>query len=177
MPIRIRAKVFNSSDAPTSATVALWLGGEKSAERTISLPGARTGRGSTLVRPVKESGIIRAEIKLEQDALTGDDTWYLPLRVLPAVRTLIVTPPGAGAGETLYLRLALTPPAARSGGMSPVRLKETDYEKAGAENLSDYGIVFLVSGMDLPIPLMQALDDYVKRGGVLVCFPRALIDA
>ena len=170
MPLRVRARVFNSGAEATSATVALWLDGEKSAERTVSLPAH--GPGEVAFAPVmKAPGMVRAAIKLEPDALAADDTWYLPLRVLPTVRALIVTPPGASAGETLYLRLALSPAARAGGGPSPVIIQESDYLKAGAERLGDYGIIFVVSGLDLPAPLMRALDDFVARGGVLVCFP------
>jgi hypothetical protein len=124
MPLRLRAKVFNSNDNSASATVTLWVNGEKSAERTLSLP-AR-GPGEVAFTPaVKDVGVARAVLKLEPDTLAGDDTWYLPLRILPAVKALIVTPTGASAGETLYLRLALTPPSAARGGAAPVQIKET----------------------------------------------------
>lgn len=184
-PVRVRAQVFNSAAEPAEARVSLWVDDQKVGGEVATLGGESAGQ-VVFSHVLNRAGTGRMAVRLEPDALSGDNAHFIALRVLPAARALVIAPhpeesrvqAGTLEDESVFLKTALNPlTAANYSGASPVQVTALTYQEARAARLNHYGFVVVVESPDMPDYLRESIREYVDQGGRIMRFPsRAWLD-
>ena len=178
-PVRVRAQVFNSAAEPQQTQVSLWVDDQKVAGEILRLE-AQSGGQVAFSHVVNSAGTRRVAVRLDPDALSGDNAQFVALKVLPAARALVIAPKpessqieaGKMEDEAVFLRTALNPlTAANYSGTSPVRVTSLTYEEARAARLSHYGFVVVIESPEMPEYLKRALEQSLNEGGRVMRFP------
>ncbi|MFH1706868.1 MAG: BatA domain-containing protein [Planctomycetota bacterium] len=159
--------------------VAFHLDGARAAWQTVTVkPGETTAAEAVLVFPA--AGMVAVEIRLSDDGLAGDNRYYLPVRVRPAVTVLAVngeTSVGAMQDETDFFRKAMNP-----GGEFPVpgditiNVTEMDEPAFRHADLARYDVVVLANVMRLTAARVRTLEDFALRGGAVIIAAGPLVD-
>ncbi len=166
----VSARVVNaSSDSARNVPVRLEVGDEVVETRRLSVGGgtAVTVAFAPVPLPNRE---VRAQVRLERDALASDDVFRFTVAPPEVVPALVVRHPSGTAAELLYLREALQIGADPRYAVETMRVNEL-----GVEQFSDRALVIL---FDAPFPRGPAgrgLRDFVRAGGGLLVIlgPRA----
>lgn len=165
-PVTIEATLVNYGDEPLPNYVAsAFLEGERVAQATTTLaPGEETTVSFT-VTP-QERGWLRGAVETEGDGFPADDRHHFTLHVPEERRVLLVRGEGQ---DTRYLDLAL------SSEMIADRIafRTTTIEEGGlaAAELGQYDTVLLAGPRSLSSGTVEALAQYVERGGGVFLFP------
>ncbi|MCX5660383.1 MAG: VWA domain-containing protein [Planctomycetota bacterium] len=160
--------IVNFGDARSpQAKAQILVDGKPFADQVVALP---PGGRKRLVFPVAlEAGRRRIEVKVDPDALPGDNDVVSFVEARPEVNVLIVTPfdPKAeGFGrEGEFLRRAL-----ESAAETPSRMKT---QVLGANNfipqdLAGRDVVILCGVPEVPAEIAAGLEQLVRRGGGLL---------
>lgn len=189
-PVRVRATVLSTRGAPEDTEVSLWAGESKVQGQPVSVPAGGTAE-VVFTHVANEPGNQRLAVRLEPDALAGDNARFDALRVLPQVETMIVAPPAArpavagavasgevgASDETIFLQTALNPLRTPNfAGSAPVLVHQEDYETVRTARLDPYAMLFVIDNGQLPERVMATLKTYAERGGQVVFFPaRSLV--
>lgn len=160
--------VVNFGDARSpQAKAQVLVDGKPEADQVIALP---PGGRKTLVFPLAlEAGRRKIEVKVDPDALPGDNDVVAFVQARAEVNVLIVTPfdPKAEgfAKEGEFVRRAL-----ESAAETPARLK---VQVLGANNfipqdLAGRDLIILCGLPDVPAEIASLLEQHVRRGGGLM---------
>lgn len=159
-PARLEVTVSNLSDHPGSTLVQILLSGEKVDQKGIELePGQEAKLTFDLL--VQDPGWIDGEVKLSSDRLSGDDTFYLALKVASRVRVLVVDgDPTASlkTGESYYLLSALRP---GDLGGSPFLTRVIVENELAKVDLSAYDALFM---LNVARPDFSRLASFLEMG-------------
>jgi len=167
--LAVSARLATKGGGARNARVALTVNHRELATVTARLaPNAVT---TVRFEPVWiADGDAIAQVSLEPDPLPADDTLRFTLGGPSGVRVALQLPPGAAAGESVYLERALAlsraPALLVDTRRGPV-LPQPDLDRAAAVVVSDLGAL----GSGAALPLLS----FVERGGGLILFagPRA----
>ena len=125
-----------------------------------------------------EVGLHWGEVRLQGDAFTEDDRFYVALQTVAPARVLVVDgDPGTSLfeSETFYLLSALQP---RGWLGSPLfHPKPLVWEGLEQERLSDYSVIVLCNVEALSPQVRQGLHQFVTDGGGLIFFTGHQVDA
>ena len=158
--VKVTAKLLRTG--PAVDTVATLFIDEKEAGRRSIKAGDPEAAAPSFTLPPLEVGMHTGRVETPDDNLPIDDAFYFLIKVQDQMPSLVV----GGDGETLFLRTAL-----RTGFGRPDAVETMKPEQIGEKPLSPYACVFLCNALPLPGQAIAALEDYVKRGGVLAVIP------
>jgi len=167
--VKIRGTVANHGDEPAEALVTLLIDDERRGTTTVRVEPLATG-SVVFSALVKETGTHRGEIRLDEDQLTGDDSFYFTIDRPERLEVLLVGP--AEERGLFFLRSALEP----AGGEGLLRVRTTEPEGLRSIRLAPFHALFLVGVPSLGAPELAALESYVRGGGGLVIVPGDGID-
>ncbi|MFP4229001.1 MAG: BatA domain-containing protein [Salinivenus sp.] len=167
-PVTIEATLVNYGDEPLpDYGASVYLDDERVAQTTTTLDPGQAQTVSFTVTP-QERGWLRGAVETEGDAFPADDRHYFTLNVPEERRVLVVRGEGQ---DTQYLDLAL------SSEMIDDRIafETTDIEEGAlpTAELGQYDTVLLVGPRSLSGGAVEALQQYVDRGGGVLLFPSA----
>ena len=177
-PLDVTVLVRNHSDEPVrSLRVDLLLGGETVGQQLTDLAAdEEVAVPFRIVAP--ETGLHWGEVRLQGDAFTEDDRFYVALQTVAPARVLMVDgDPGTSLfeSETFYLLSALQP---RGSLGSPLfHPKPLVWEGLEQERLSDYSVIVLCNVEALSPQVRQGLHQFVTDGGGLIFFTGHQVDA
>jgi hypothetical protein len=177
-PLDVTVWVRNYSDEPVrNLRVDLLLGGETVGQQLTDLAAdEEVAVPFRIVAP--EVGLHWGEVRLQGDAFTEDDRFYVALQTVAPARVLVVDgDPGTSLfeSETFYLLSALQP---RGSLGSPLfHPKPLVWEGLEQERLSDYSVIVLCNVEALSPQVRQGLHQFVTDGGGLIFFAGHQVDA
>ena len=177
-PLDVTVWVRNYSDEPVrNLRVDLLLGGETVGQQLTDLAAdEEVAVPFRIVAP--EVGLHWGEVRLQGDAFTEDDRFYVALQTVAPARVLVVDgDPGTSLfeSETFYLLSALQP---RGWLGSPLfHPKPLVWEGLEQERLSDYSVIVLCNVEALSPQVRQGLHQFVTDGGGLIFFTGHQVDA
>ena len=177
-PLDVTVWVRNHSDEPVrSLRVDLLLGGETVGQQLADLAAdEEVAVPFRIVAP--QAGLHWGEVRLQGDAFTEDDRFYVALQTVAPARVLVVDgDPGTSLfdSETFYLLSALQP---RGSLGSPLfHPKPLIWEGLEQERLSDYSVIVLCNVEALSPQVRQGLHQFVADGGGLIFFAGHQVDA
>ena len=177
-PLDVTVWVRNHSDEPVrSLRVDLLLGGETVGQQLADLAvDEEVAVPFRIVAP--QAGLHWGEVRLQGDAFTEDDRFYVALQTVAPARVLVVDgDPGTSLfdSETFYLLSALQP---RGSLGSPLfHPKPLIWEGLEQERLSDYSVIVLCNVEALSPQVRQGLHQFVADGGGLIFFAGHQVDA
>lgn len=181
-PLRFEVRVTNyGKDDARDTRVTLHADGEPpSDEFTIeSLPAGATKAVSLFAR-LRSEGFHSVTARISEDRLPADDQRTIALRAIKEARVLLVDgDPGAEPrdSETFFLRHALTPITPEEAAnyfIKPTVLAGAEFASA---RFDDFDAVVLAGVTEFPESTARNLEDYLRRGGGLVVFPGAKVNA
>lgn len=181
-PLRFEVQVGNfGREEARNVRVGLGVDSDPpSDEFTIeSLPAGST-RSVSLFAKLRAAGFHHVTARIPEDRQSADDRRTLAVRAIKEARVLLVEgEPGAEPreGETYFLRNALAP--------VPVDQQESYFIKTatiGAGELAsarfdDFDAVILANVPDFSEAVAGRLQQYLRRGGGLMIFPGARVNA
>ena len=166
--LAVAARVASKGGPPRATQLALTVNGREVArQKVMLLPNAVT---TTTFDPLWiPDGPVRGTVRLEPDALPADDELRFAVAGTGTLRVLLVTPPDARPGETLYLGRALA-----IGRRPRLDLIQRTPGQVGPRDLAGARAAILVDVSPASGRLGSALRDLVERGGglILVAGPR-----
>ena len=142
--VTVLARVVNRGpEALRARPVSLELQGRVVETKSTDIPanGAVTVRFTAAALP---TGVTRAVVRLAPDALAADNAYHFTLSRDQALRLLVITPAGAPARRSLYLRRALA-----LGDRPPFQTDVRELPAVTADMLGGYDVVLL---NDAPFP-------------------------
>ena len=177
-PLDVTVLVRNRSDEPVhSLRVDLLIGGEAVGQQLTDLAAdEEVAVPFRIVAP--EAGLHWGEVRLQGDAFSEDDRFYIALQTVAPARVLVVDgDPGTSLfdSETFYLFSALQP----RGSLGPPLFhpKPLVWEGLEQERLGDYSVIVLCNVEALSPLVRQGLHQFVADGGGLIFFTGHQVDA
>ena len=177
-PLDVTVLVRNNADEPVrSLRVDLLIGGEAVGQQLTDLAGdEEVAVPFRIVAP--EAGLHWGEVRIQGDAFTEDDRFYIALQTVAPARVLVVDgDPGTSLfeSETFYLFSALQP----RGSLGPPLFhpKPLVWEGLEQERLGDYSVIVLCNVEALSPQVRQGLHQFVTDGGGLIIFTGHQVDA
>lgn len=174
--------IYNFSANPVkNVRVKLKVNGEEAASETIGSISNEKPETVAFYHGFPEGGSHTVSIELDSDALPADNTAFLALDVENQMRVLCVDGQqrvGANSSEMDYFRQALAPSKTdeiKSGKMPlyPEVISDSAFPEA---NLDLYRLIVLGNVALIPPEKIQALTNFVKRGGALWIFAGDRVD-
>ncbi|MFT5129685.1 MAG: hypothetical protein ACI8W8_003312 [Rhodothermales bacterium] len=117
-------------------------------------------------------------VTIDEDALSGDNSFHLPMRMRARTLILLVAP-AADAEDTIYrgqdlLTYAFNPGEALGRGSGTfINIKKQTPNMMDKEALPIYSMIVLYGVADLSAQSQKDLRDYVNNGGGLLLIPRS----
>lgn len=165
-PVEIAAIIRNNSGTEVKgAVVSMLFNGERVAQRSVDIPGGES-RTVAIAAQAPASGIIRATVELENDALETDNKRHFGFVIPDKPNVAII----GEANKSIFLALAL---GGESGAF--VKLKRFNTADCASINLDDFDVVIL-SGGNYRQGDMTRLANYVGNGGSTLIFANELAD-
>ena len=171
--VRYVAEVTNfGRQAARNVPVTLQLADKTADRRVLTL--VRPGQTVPVPLYAKFTGAgnVRLAVRLERDALTGDDIRYAAARVHNQVRVLVIDgDPGRtlNESETFYLTRALVPNPEKPS-QATIRLTRVPSMEMALQRPAKFDIVVLANVPDMRTERVKELFDFVRRGGGLIVF-------
>ena len=152
-----------STSGRSGATAAtLFVNGKQIARRSLD-PTSADGSAPMFSLPLLPPGTHSARIETPDDNLPVDNTFHFLVRVEDQLPSLCVGTPQ----DTLFVRTALQA-GASPGSQPPTTVAPSSL---ASKSLSEYACVFLCNALPLSGQDLNAIERYVKGGGLLVLFP------
>ncbi len=175
---RVQVKVTNYGRAAVGQVpVTLQVNGAAGQRAVIE----RLGVGEAVTLPMRvifaEAGNYQVQAQISSDNLPGDNVGRLAAWVKPGVSVLVVQGQGLGSGgvsDTFFLERALQPRGAVNSGNVVRVVTESRLE---AMDLGAYDVVILANLMRVGERQVEALEKWVKAGGLLVGFAGDQVEA
>ena len=165
-PITFGATIHNNSDdIATNLTASLFLNDERVAQQNVTL-NPRENKSIEFETTLRSSGLLEARVELEDDNIISDNTYFLNFWVPEKINILVLY---ERITDIIYLDAALN--SATTDGQFEV--KKVQMGNSLNENLSNYDIVFLLSG---EIVNSEGVKDYLNRGGKVIFIPPSIIN-
>ena len=168
--LQVQARVVTRElAAPRRARLTLDLAGRAAGTREVSLPanGELTVVFDAVPAP---AGRVVGEVRVEEDALAGDDRFHFSLPADDQLRVVMVTPADLARDETLFLERALA--IGRAPGVVVERRREGTFDAA---TLARASLVLLWDVTPPTGAAGEALTAWVRGGGGLVMHAGARI--
>lgn len=180
--LRFEAQVSNhGGEEARNVRIGLGIDGEKAGDEfTIDTLPAGATRGVTLFAKLREPGFHSVAARIPTDRLPADDQRTLVVRAIREARVLLVDgEPGVEPrdSEVFFLRNALVPVAPDAAEEYFVKATTISAPELSQARLDDFDAVVLANVPAVGESLASALDGYVRRGGGLMVFPGAQVDA
>jgi len=152
------------STGPSRAVeVELSVDGKSSGRQRVTLPA--DGTGNVLFQGLTATaGALRAHL-VAPDGIPADDERWLALGPRPGVRAVVISSPGAGLDDAVYVRRALE--AAEGPDAWRVEVRPADRVRDAAD-LAGFAVAVLVGTAGLDRRGTEALGRYVEHGGGLL---------
>jgi hypothetical protein len=142
-------------------SVGLYVDEREVVRRSADL-GTDGGYNLMFTIPPMAPGVHAVRIQTSDDALMLDNNYLLLLKVRENLPILVA----GSEDDTFFIQHALAP-----SDKAPVTAKRIDPNLLASETLDNYPCIFLVNALPLPGQAIAALEDYVRRGGVVAIFP------
>jgi len=172
-PVRVTARIRNSSATGSACRLSLAIGEERVAERAVSL-GAGESASVSIVTATDLPEATWGRVFLNGDDLARDDLRHFALPVLGRIPVLLVNgdpSPIPYQDEAFFLRAALSPEdLGGMAGAGSVNLTVVTDEEFEDEALAPYRAVVLANVAALSARAAGSLKGYVLAGGGLVVF-------
>jgi len=153
----------------SSYSADLELGGKH--RGSVAVEAAAGGVAETTLKlSVEEAGQVEGWWRKAPDRFPLDDALPFVLAVAPRLRVLLLESPGSSELAD-YLARALDPYEGRKAGRLGLDLARASAETLTAPELEDRHLVVLAGGAELSAGGLEALVDFVERGGGLILFP------
>jgi len=163
--IEIETVISNFMEKPVSDLIVnLYLGGRRTAQRTISIDKRSSGIITFSVIP-EISGLISGFAEIESDLLEEDNKRYFDLFIPEKVEVLLVS--GKDDSEN-YLKLALHPEKSDS---STIRLTQVNPSRFSTAEIKDYDLVIFDNMKNILDSDIQRLKNFLKSGKGIIIFP------
>lgn len=180
-PLRFEAQVANyGKQEAKDIKVSLLVDGAAADEVTLpSIPPGGT-RSVPLNTRLKTEGWHNITARIAGDRFPGDDTRTLAVRAIREIRVLMVDgEPGSEPreSETFFLGHALVPVSAEEAEQYYVKTSTIAPADMAGTRFDDFDSVVLANVPDFSADTATALENFVKRGGGLLIFPGAKINA
>ncbi|MBI5802156.1 MAG: BatA domain-containing protein [Verrucomicrobia bacterium] len=180
-PLRFEAQVANyGKQESKDIKVSLLVDGASADEVTIpSIPPGGT-RSVPLNTRFKTEGWHNVTVRIAADRFPGDDTRTLAVRAIREIRVLIVDgEPGTEPreSETFFLGHALVPVSAEETEQYYVKTSTIAPGDMTGTRFDDFDAVVLANVPDFSPDTASAMENFVKRGGGLLIFPGAKVNA
>lgn len=180
-PLRFEAQVANyGKQEAKDIKVSLLVDGASADEVTLpSIPPGGT-RSVPLNTRLKTEGWHNITARIAGDRFPGDDTRTLAVRAIREIRVLMVDgEPGSEPreSETFFLGHALVPVSAEEAEQYYVKTSTIAPADMAGTRFDDFDSVVLANVPDFSADTATALENFVKRGGGLLIFPGAKINA
>jgi len=156
----LRVTIAHTGPAQQTS-VTLYVDDQEVVRRSVDL-GINGGYNLMFSIPPMTAGVHAVRIETADDALMLDNSYLLLLKVRESLPILV-----AGSEEDAFFIDHALAPSERT----PVKAKRIDPGLLASETLDSYPCIFLVNALPLPGQAMDALQDYVRRGGVVAIFP------
>jgi aerotolerance regulator-like protein/VWA domain-containing protein/CARDB protein len=180
--VRFEVEVTNyGREDAANVQVGISVDGEQPSDEAAieSIPAATSKAVSLFVR-FREPGGHSVTAKIAHDHLPADDERTVAVRAIKEINVLLVDgDPGAEAreSEVFFLEHALTPVPPAEKANYFIKTKTISPGELEAEKLSDFEAVVLANVIDVSDTTLTSLDRYLRRGGGLIVFPGAKINA
>lgn len=161
--LQVQARVTTRELAePRRTRLTLLLAGREAGSRDVMLPvnGELTVAFDAVPAP---AGGVTGEVRLEPDALSGDDRFHFAVGADDEVRLILFTPDDLARDETLFLERALA-----IGRAPTVRIERRRQGTLDAATLARASLVMLWDVAPPTDAMGEALDAWVAQGGGLV---------
>lgn len=180
-PLRFEAQVANYGKQEAKDTrVSLMVDGTSADEVTIpNIPPGGT-RSVPLNTRLKSEGWHNITVRIPADRFPGDDARTLAVRAIREIRVLMVDgEPGSEPreSETFFLGHALVPVSAEEAEQYYVKTSTIAPADMAGTRFDDFDAVVLANVPDFSTDTATAMENFVKRGGGLLIFPGAKMNA
>jgi hypothetical protein len=175
-PLRVLAEITNTGDTNADG-VRLTLSvndDAPSADAVISNLAPGGTRYIPLLARLPGTGFHTLTASLPADRLAFDNHRTLALEVAPASDVLVVESrrgPAPWQGSGHFLATALAPVDEEAAARHYLHVTRATVTNLDPSKLSEYAVIFLAAPDILPLPVVNALADFVKNGGGLVVMP------
>lgn len=176
IPFAFRPNVLNQGRAVRNAEVALYIDGRKVAQQSVAK--IQPGRWALPLfhHTFDRGGWHTGYVAVEDDVLPSDNRRYFAFEVVDAIRVLAVN--GAPSQVARLDELFFLQKALAAGGGSAVRVEDVTAGGLGSriafplEKEAQRGpdLVILANVESVPPAAVEALEQYVDRGGALLVF-------
>ena len=147
--------------AAGQTSVAMFVDDREISRRAVDFE-ADTGGEAMFSLPPLSAGNHKARIETGEDGLVVDNTYYLLIKVREELPILVV----GSADDAFFLERALAP-----GEKAALKTRRVTSEAIAGETLDGYPCIFVTNALPMAGPAVTNLEEYVRRGGVLVMFP------
>lgn len=161
-PIRVSGVVSNySNQTVNNAVVSLYINGQRSSQKSISLEEGASGR-ITLEANVEQTGFQEIYLEIEEDDILLDNRRYanfvIPEKITVGLFTEV-------SSDSRFIELALS----ASDSDNSLDIDKKRIEQINSLDLSVYDMIFVVGAPSdvKPVRLME----FIKNGGGLFLFP------
>ena len=181
-PLRIEARVSNyGKEEARNTRLSLSVDGETPTDEfTIdSLPAGAT-KSVTLFAKLREPGFHSLTARIPEDRLSADDRRTVALRAIQEVKVLLVDgEPGNEPrdSEVFFLKHALVPVPSEAAAEYFIKTVTITAPELSQARLDDYDAVVLANVPDFADATVKAMESYLRRGGGLMIFPGARVNA
>jgi hypothetical protein len=180
-PLRFEAQVANyGKQEAKDIKVALLVDGASADEVTIPSIPPGGSRSVPLNTRLKTEGWHNVSARIPADRFPGDDTRTLAVRAIREIRVLMVDgEPGSEPreSETFFLGHALVPVPADEAEQYYVKTSIIAPADMAGTRFDDFDSLVLANVPEFSADTATALENFVKRGGGLLIFPGAKVNA
>jgi hypothetical protein len=175
-PLRYEARVTNHGrEEARNVRVSLSVNGEApSDEFTIDIIPAGASKSLTMFVKLREQGFHSVTARIPEDRLPADDQRTVALRAIKEVRVLLLDgDPGneVRESEVFFLRNALVPVPPEIAPDYFIKTSALTAAEISQARFDDFDCVILANVPDFSDSVVNALENYLRRGGGLIVFP------
>ncbi|MBC8143990.1 MAG: BatA domain-containing protein [bacterium] len=165
-PVEVRAWVHNYSQHPfENSVVSMFVGGQRLAQKTVSVPPDRTVAVDIAAAP-KATGMAGGYVEIAGDALSLDNRQYFAIRVPDRVRIAVVGSPESQR----FLSLVFGLPG------SAIELERFGASGIAALDLMRYTTVIVADVPSISAGDAEKLSLYMQQGGGVVIYAGPSLD-
>jgi hypothetical protein len=181
-PLRFEVQVSNfGREEARDVRVGLSVDADPpSDEFTIEALPAGSTRSVSLFARLRTEGFHSVTARIPEDRQAADDRRTIAVRAIKEVRVLMVDgEPGSEPreSETYFLRNALVPVSAEQAESYFVKTATISVAELASARFDDFDAVILANVPDFSDAVTQRLEQYLLRGGGLMIFPGARVNA
>ena len=179
---RLTAVIRNHSNEQQTTQVRLFEGEQADTPRSLTLEPGEAAH-IDLVHRFEASVDSACRVEIEEDALPGDNRFFLPMRIRDRRQVLLVAPVGEPGDEKSLeithravdlLAYALNPGEVLGRGSGTfVSVKRVSPQALARVSLPLYSLVVLMGVADLPEQTAKDLQAFVENGGGLWLIPES----